>query len=390
MEKKHGVLKVFYIIGIIVLVGLLCYFSVAMYFYFAKPNDLSTKLSVYNMMSDESIGEMYLGASFDISQEGENETFYGINVDEDGYVLTICSNLENDYDSALTLYSENGKIYDGKVVFADEYFNLALIKIYDKYDKENDIDIPHVGIGEMNALGYSTNCIAVGKPSDKNAFASISSIEYYDYVLSQTMPKDGLDVVDFVYETPLIYFDNSSTNAKGAILDKKGNLLGLYLDLNTFKENKYYALEVGIVGVVLDSVKSLNGGFYSNALVEAFIGYDMFEFDRYYNYPLTESSQNLYIYYNDNWHLASSEVIDRYQSGYDGFYLAEDLVYNGTTLKAGNFITAISYGGRSYNVRTRAELSSMLYSLDSGTSFTLVSYDLYNNLDVVNTKFVVI
>lgn len=390
MEKKYGALKVFYIIGIIVLVGLLCYFSIAMYFYFAKPNDLSTKLSVYNMMSDDSIGEMYLEASFDIEREGEEETFYGINVDADGYVLTICSNLDNDYDSTLTLYSENGGIYDGKVVFADEYFNLAVIKIYNRYDKDSDINLPYVSIGGMNALGYQNNCISIGKPSDENAVTTISSIKYYSYVLSQTMPKDGLDVVDFVYETPLVYVDSSSTNAKGAILDKKGNLLGLYLDLNTFKENNYYALEVGVIDVVLDDIKALDGEFYSNDLVNAFIGYDMFEFDKYYEHPLTENSQNLYIYYNDDWHLASSAVVDRYLSGYDGFYLTEDLVYNGVTLEAGNFITVISYGGRSYNVRTRAEFANMLYSLDSGTSITLSSYNLNNNLELVTSNFVVI
>ena len=59
MEKKGGVWKILLIIGIVIFALLLCYFSVVLYFYLTKTNDISSKLSLFNLFSDEQVGEMY-------------------------------------------------------------------------------------------------------------------------------------------------------------------------------------------------------------------------------------------------------------------------------------------------------------------------------------------
>ena len=145
MAKRNGVWKVFSIIGILLIAVLLCYFSVALYFYFGKPNDISSKLKVWNLMSNESVGEMYVDASFDIREvNNSNETgYYGINLDERGYVLTLASNVEE--GETYLLYRKNGEIYSGTCVFDEENFNLAIIKI----NAEN-LSLPYVKVGTMN------------------------------------------------------------------------------------------------------------------------------------------------------------------------------------------------------------------------------------------------
>ena len=126
MAKRNGVWKVFSIIGILLIAVLLCYFSVALYFYFGKPNDISSKLKVWNLMSDQSLGEIYLDASYRIA--GDDTTLYGVNIDEEGYVITLASQI--DVEDNYILYSYSGKIYGGRVVFCDTYFNHYLKKKY--------------------------------------------------------------------------------------------------------------------------------------------------------------------------------------------------------------------------------------------------------------------
>ena len=99
MAKRNGVWKIFTILGILIIAILLCYLSVALYFYFGKPNDIATKLKVWNLMSDQSIGDIYLDASFRVT-DGDN-AFYGVNVDENGYVVTLASEVDKDGDYKL-------------------------------------------------------------------------------------------------------------------------------------------------------------------------------------------------------------------------------------------------------------------------------------------------
>ena len=129
MEKKGGVWKILLIIGIVIFALLLCYFSVVLYFYLTKTNDISSKLSLFNLFSDEQVGEMYQKASYEIKN---GDTYYGVNVNEKGYLLTVAHNVDEDED--FLAYSKNGAVFNGKLVFLDDNYNLAVIKLYDLQD----------------------------------------------------------------------------------------------------------------------------------------------------------------------------------------------------------------------------------------------------------------
>lgn len=68
-------------------------FSVVLYFYCTKTNDISSKLSLFNLFSDEQVGEMYQDVSYEI-KNGEDDTYYGVNVNENGYLLTVAHNVD--------------------------------------------------------------------------------------------------------------------------------------------------------------------------------------------------------------------------------------------------------------------------------------------------------
>ena len=101
MAENSGAKRIFVIIGMVLLSIVLCYFSVALYFYFVTPNDITSKLSTWNLMGDNEIGEMYLDATYEVSY-GE-EDFVGVNVDKNGYVLTCNHNFENYNDEKITI-----------------------------------------------------------------------------------------------------------------------------------------------------------------------------------------------------------------------------------------------------------------------------------------------
>ena len=374
MAKRSGVGKVFTIIGILLLAILLCYFSIAIYLYFANSNNISSKLKVWNLMSDQSVGELYLDASFSISN-GE-DSFYGVNVHENGYVLTIASNVEE--DETYTLYQKNGKVYRGEVVFLDTDINLALIKLY-SFETEKTISLPFVAVGDLysSSLTFNSTYIAVGDPLLENNVSTINDLEFYTYAHAKTKLVDGKEVVEYVNTSPYYYsIENYSTTSQGGVFNKKGELLGLVYDysispINTNNAN-YFILDVDVMNFILDDVVSSTS--YENNLVSSVVGFDMYELQCYLDYPLTSSSD--YIYFNGQWMQVPENVINLYYSGVDGVYLTEDFVYNGTTIPANCFITSLNYNLFSYNIYTKADLLYILYSLESGDALTLT----YQNL----------
>ena len=371
MAKKSGVWKVFSVIGLLLLAVLLCYFSVAMYFYFGKPNDISSKLKVWNLMSNESVGEMYVDASFDIREvNNSNETgYYGINLDERGYVSTLASNVEE--GETYLLYRKNGEIYSGTCVFDEENFNLAIIKI----NAEN-LSLPFVNVGTMNKPIFNSTYIAVGNPLEENNITNVNEVVRYDYAFNTTYEVDGLDVVDYISENSVYYtIDGGDETSQWALFDKKGNLIGLtyakaynVLDLT---HPLYFAISVELIDNVLDKIISLNGEVFKSDFVDSFKGFDMYELECYYNYALDNSSKTKSIYFDGKWFEIPKEVESAYSDGMNGYYLVEDLNYNGTTIASNSLIASVLTNGRSYIIEKRDDLFEIIYSLESGDKITI-------------------
>ncbi len=378
MAENSGVKKVFLGIGIALLSVVLCYFSVALYFYYARPNDITGKLSVWNLMSDEALGDMYLDSIYEIRYN--EESFVGVNVDASGYVLTCNYNFDGYNGEELLLYSKSGAIYSGDLVFSNDVYNLAIIKIYDYFSAEKTLNLPYVKTGSLSSSVFGREYLAIGSIFEDGNVNAVSDVESATgYV---TTLYDERTVVDFICLNSISYYvSNYEETSQGAIFNKSGRLVGMtyayMVDEDNSQNAYYYAVETSQVGDIIAKLKS--GNYYEIEIA----GFDMQEL---YIYLLYEINTNQ-IYFNGRL-LTLDDTLIYYYNNSTGVYLTEDFSLNGVTLRENNLITSISYNGFSHSVTTRHDLYETLYSLDAGTSFTLTSIDLSTE-SVIRTQFVI-
>ncbi len=386
MAKRSGIGKIFTIIGILLIAILLCYFSISIYLYFGDSKNVTSKLKVWNLMSDENIAELYFGVSYQI--EGENVSQFGVNVHQNGYVLTLSVDLDS--DETYTLYQKNGAIYGGMVVFLDEDLGLALIKLFDLQNPEKTLSLSYVEIGDISSsiTSYNSSYISIGCPLEESNVLSVSAVyagEYTNYLITTV---DDLNVIKFVNANPYYFTVNDSTEYSfGGLFNKSGEILGLYYGtiLGTYND-ELYVVDVSIISEFLDSV--VNSTDYQNALVDALVGFDMYQLQAYL-YCSIETSSKYYIYFNGNWMTFSDNLLYTYQGGSDGVYLAEDFVYNGVTIPAGSFITSVVYGERSYVISTKSDLLKIFYTAQSGNTIKITAKNI-DTQEVFRTNLTVI
>ncbi len=377
MAENSGAKRIFVIIGMVLLSIVLCYFSVALYFYFVTPNDITSKLSTWNLMGDNEIGEMYLDATYEVSY-GE-EDFVGVNVDKNGYVLTCNHNFENYNDEKITLYHNSGGMYSGEIVFSNDVLNLTILKISDYFDESKNLNLPYVKTGDLRSSIFGREYLAIGSPFEEGNITNVSGVDYSSgYV---TTLYDELEVVDFICLDSISFtVKNYESTSQGALFDKTGRLVGLTyayaLNEDSVADADYYAVSTAEVSSIVKKVK--NG---ENLDIDI-AGFDMQELSIYMLYELNDQ-----IFYDGSW-MTLDDGIMNYYLGHEGIYLTEDFVLNDSVLSKNNLITSISYNGYSQSVVTRYELYNTLYSLADGTTFTLTSIDLSTNT-VIKTEFVV-
>ena len=376
MTEGNVVKKVFVIIGMVLLGIILCYFSVAVYFYFARPNDITGKLSVFNVLSDDEIGEIYLEASYSVRYGDED--FLGVNVDESGYVVTFSRNFDEYDGEEILLYHSSGDVFDGEIVFQNDALNLAILKLYDHFDVTSSLSLPYVKTGDLNTSIFSSGYLAVGDPFSENNINKAKSVKYNTGYVTKTY--DEIDVVDFVVPNSISFVvDNYKTTSQGAIFDKSGKLVGLSYAYAVNDDNinsaDYYAVATKNVGVIVERLKD-------NTLCDFEIrGLDMDEISIRLKYKLNENQ----IFYDDGWLTLSDSVLTKYLSR-DGVLLLEDFAVGDSTLLSNHIITSISYNGYSKNVTTLCDLFNVLYSLEEGTTFSLNSIDILTD-KIVKTTF---
>ena len=362
MAENNGAKRIFVIIGMVLLSIVLCYFSVALYFYFVTPNDITSKLSTWNLMGDNEIGEMYLDATYEVSYGDED--FVGVNVDKNGYVLTCNHNFESYNDEKITLYHNSGGMYSGEIVFSNDVLNLTILKISDYFDESKNLNLPYVKTGDLRSSIFGREYLAIGSPFEEGNITNVSGVDYSSgYV---TTLYDEFEVVDFICLDSISFtVKNYESTSQGALFDKTGKLVGLTyayaLNEDSVADADYYAVSTAEVSSIVKKVK--NG---ENLDIDI-AGFDMQELSIYMLYELNDQ-----IFYDGSW-MTLDDGIMNYYLGHEGIYLTEDFVLNDSVLSKNNLITSISYNGYSQSVVTRYELYNTLYSLAEGTTFTLTS-----------------
>lgn len=186
----------------------------------------------------------------------------GVIVTDNGYILTNHHVAGNKYSSCYVTL-EDGKVYEGDVVWADENIDLAIVKIsIAKY--------PYLSLGNSDEIQLGEDVYAIGNP--------------IGFEFQRTVTKGIISGLDrtikveenngFVYMEDLIQTDSTINegNSGGALINTAGELLGINTIKITEAQGMGFAVPINIVKPIIEKL-SKTGKFE-----EAYLG--IYGFDK--------------------------------------------------------------------------------------------------------------
>lgn len=138
----------------------------------------------------------------------------GVIVSEDGYILTNAHVVQQEGSELQVIFADTSTA-DASLVYYDDSLDLAVIKV----DKTG---LPAISFADSDEVEIGDKSIAIGNPTGFNLQSTLTS--GYISGLNRTITmSNGLDM------TGLIQTDASinSGNSGGALLNKKGDLIGI-------------------------------------------------------------------------------------------------------------------------------------------------------------------
>lgn len=400
-EKKHSNLKVVWYVLFAIITVILVYLFIVVYFFYISPYNISVKTSIWPFLSDQTVGEMYLDATVEINFtvadevtfEDEEKSVVGVNVRQDGYVIAPYNEFRScTEDTQITVLANSGKVYNGKLLFGDMNYNLAILKCENVTADEGAVKIPFVSIS--NAVNYSwffeTDVLAISSPMKSKTIwkGTVSDTNLYNvYKEIQIENKYAIDFVMedcYLVDVPDI---GEESFEGGAIFDKSGGILGLSFEQT--EEGDYVIMPISSAKLFLsDVVKAYrNETKYENELVASLVGFDQSELQCFFIASNTNYGEEEFFYFNGTWQVYIDEiVVDFANSTTPGYYVFEDWVYDGETiLSAGNVISSIRCGYKTYSAGQKITLMEGLYNADAGDVVTVYYYNISSLGGTINS-----
>lgn len=253
----------------------------------------------------------------------------GMIVSENGYVLTNWHVAGNKYSNCyITL--ENGKSYNGSVVWADSDLDLAIVKI-------NATGLQYLNLGDSDNVKLGQTTYAIGNPIGVEFQRTVTSgiISGVNRTIKIEEENNESYMEDLLQTDATINPGNSG----GPLINTNGEIIGI----NTVKINEAegigFAVPINIVKPIIESFVT-NGNFE-----EAYLG--IFAYDK--------------------------NVVPYLETGIEfnsGIYVAQinkDGPANTSSLKVGDIITKID----NIDINKMSELRKYIYSKKSGDEVNL-------------------
>ncbi len=169
----------------------------------------------------------------------------GFFVSSDGYIVTN-KHVVADKDAEYTVFTNDGKKYDAKVIARDPVNDIAILKIkgnnfpYLRFADSDKIQLGQVAIAIGNALGEFRNTVSAG---------IISGLSR-SIVAGDNMGQSEL--LEGVIQTDAAI---NPGNSGGPLLNLKGEVMGVNVAMVKGSQNIGFALPSNLVKSVVDSVK---------------------------------------------------------------------------------------------------------------------------------------
>ena len=185
----------------------------------------------------------------------------GVIVTDNGYILTNHHVAGNKYSSCFVTL-EDGKVYEGDVVWADENIDLAIVKIaLAKY--------PYLSLGNSDEIELGEDVYAIGNPIGFEFQRTVTKGIISG--LDRTIKIEEND--SFVYMEDLIQTDSTINegNSGGALINTNGELLGINTIKITEAQGMGFAVPINIVKPIIDKLSET--GKFEEAYLGIY-GYD--------------------------------------------------------------------------------------------------------------------
>lgn len=391
-EAKHSNLKVIWYVLFAIITVILVYLFVVVYFFYISPYNISVKTAIWPFLSDQTVGEMYLDATVEINFTVANEVTFedeekkvvGVNVRQDGYIIAPYNEFRSCTDQTeITILANSGKVYNGKFLYGDLNYNIAILKCENVTPDEPEVKIPFVSIS--NAVSSSwfveTDVLAITSPMESKTVWNGTVSDTNLYSVYKEITIENKYAIDFVMEECYLVDINSSddnTFEDGAIFDKSGGILGLSFEKTD--DGAYVIMPIDSAKYFLnDVVKAYkNQQKYENNLVKSLVGFDQLEIQCFFIASNKNYGEEEFFYFNNTWQVYTDDIVTKFAASSDpGYYVFEDWTYNSNViLPANSVISYIRCNNKNYSALQRTSLFEGLYNADAGDTVTVYYWDI--------------
>ncbi len=169
----------------------------------------------------------------------------GFLVSDDGFIVTN-SHVVDDESAAYTVYTNEGREYNARVVARDPILDIAIIKI----DGSN---FKYLDFGNSDAIETGQSVIAIGNAlGEFRNTVSVGVVSGLSRTITATNEIGSVESLEQLIQTDAAI---NQGNSGGPLLDLSGKVIGVNVAVASGAENIGFALSANSVKDVVESVK---------------------------------------------------------------------------------------------------------------------------------------
>lgn len=167
----------------------------------------------------------------------------GVIVSSDGYILTNSHVVGNGKAKEMNVIFSNGEKTPGKLIWQDESLDLAVIKV-------EKTGLPVMDIGDSDKVSVGDKAIAIGNPLGLDLQSTLTS--GYISGLNRTINMENGASMDGLIQTDAAI---NGGNSGGALLNAKGELIGINTAKASGGEGIGFAIPINIAKTIVNEIK---------------------------------------------------------------------------------------------------------------------------------------
>lgn len=191
----------------------------------------------------------------------------GVIVSSDGYILTNSHVVSNGRAKEMTVVFSDGEKTPGKLIWQDESLDLAVIKV-------EKTGLPVMDIGDSDKVSVGDKAVAIGNPLGLDLQSTLTS--GYISGLNRTINMENGSSMDGLIQTDAAI---NGGNSGGALLNAKGQLIGINTAKASGGEGIGFAIPINIAKSIVNEIKE-KGNFESVKL--GIQGVDLKIYEKYF------------------------------------------------------------------------------------------------------------